>query len=196
MCGSDVISWRCSGATVFTTAIASIGPSTSTDRPPDVDRGARLVGTIERRQLRVERGVDRVGDLRLPRHDHDRPTGAVLGLGEQVGGDELGRHRAVAHHDDLRRPGKRVDADGADHLALGGRDVGVSRPDDHVDRPDGLGAVGERGDGLRTADPVHLGHPEVRGRRERRRRDLAVGSGRRAQHDLARRRRPARGSRS
>ena len=50
---------------------------------------------------------------------------------------------------------------------LAGGDVRVAGPDDHVDRADGLGAVGQRGDRLRAADPVHLVDADERGRRER-----------------------------
>ena len=47
---------------------------------------------------------------------------------------------------------------------LGGGDVEVAGADDLVDGRDGLGAVGQRGDGLRSADAVELGDAgEVRG---------------------------------
>ena len=58
----------------------------------------------------------------------------------------------------FRRAGDHVDADRAEHLALGGRDIGVAGPDDLGDRPDRLGAIGERGDRLRAADAVDLRH--------------------------------------
>ena len=44
----------------------------------------------------------------------------------------------------------------ARHLALGLGDPGAAGADDDVDGPDRLGAVRQRGDGRRPADPVHL----------------------------------------
>src|SRR5262245_64836236 len=45
-----------------------------------------------------------------------------------------------------------VDADLAEHEPLGGRHIGVARPDDLGDRRDRLGAVGERGHRLRSEE--------------------------------------------
>ncbi len=111
-------------------------------------------------------------------------AGSVLGLREQIGGGEGGRHAAVGDDHHLGRPGERVDADRARDLALGQRDVAVAGADDDVDRADGLGAVGERGDRLRTADAVHLGDTGQRGRRQRGRGHGAVGGRRDAEDHL------------
>ena len=59
-----------------------------------------------------------------------------------------------------------------------------------------LGAVAEGADGLRAADGVDLGHPQVVGAGEDQRVDRAVRPGRRDQGDLARPRRSGRESRS
>ena len=80
----------------------------------------------------------------------------MLGLGEEVGGDPVGIVVAVGDDQDLARAGDHVDADRAEHLALGGGDVGVARPDDLGDRRDRRRAVGERGDRLGAADAVDL----------------------------------------
>ena len=85
-----------------------------------------------------------------------RPA-AVLGLGQQVGRDPRRVGGGIGDDQHLGRAGDHVDADGAEHLALGGGDVGVARADDLADRRDGLGAVGERADRLRAADAVDLG---------------------------------------
>ena len=74
----------------------------------------------------------------------------------------------------FRRAGDHVDADGAEHLALGGGDIGIARPDDLGDRPDRLGAVGKRGDRLRAADPVDLRHAGDVGGDQHQRVDLAL----------------------
>ena len=80
----------------------------------------------------------------------------MLGLGEQVGGDEGGIGGAVGEHDDLRGAGDHVDADDAEHAPLGRRHIGVAGADDLADRRDGRRAIGERGDRLRAADAVDL----------------------------------------
>ncbi len=81
----------------------------------------------------------------------------MLGLGQQVGGDELGIGGLVGDHRDLRGPGQEVDSDAAEELALGLGHEGVARPDDHVDRTDALESEGHRREGLDPAereDPV------------------------------------------
>ncbi len=131
-----------------------------------------------------ERGVDRVGDFGVPRHEDGGATRAVLGLRQEIGGDELGRRARVGHDHHLGRSRQRIDADHAGDLTLGGGDVRVAGPDDDVDRPDGLGAVCERGDGLGAADPEHLVDAHQRGRREGGLGDQTVRTGRHAQDDL------------
>ena len=66
---------------------------------------------------------------------------------------------SIGDDDDLGRAGearRHADQAAGCDLALGLGDASTSRADDDVDRPDRLGAVGERGDGSRTGDPVHL----------------------------------------
>ena len=60
----------------------------------------------------------------------------------------------------------------------------VAGSDDHVDRPDALGAVRERGDGLGAAHSEHLVDADQRGCREGRLGDQTVRTGRHAQGDL------------
>jgi hypothetical protein len=71
---------------------------------------------------------------------------------------QSGSLSSVGDDQHFRRAGDHVDADRAEDLALGGRDIGVARPDDLGHRPDRLGAVGERRDGLRAADAVDFRH--------------------------------------
>ena len=89
----------------------------------------------------------------------------MLGLGDQVGGDELGLGRVVGQHDDLARAGDAVDGDLAEDVLLGQGDEQVARPDDHVHRRHALDAVGQRRHRLGAADAVDLGRRPVRGRR-------------------------------
>ena len=75
----------------------------------------------------------------------------MLGLRQQIRGDDA-RVRAVVREDqDLARSGDAVDVDLSEDEALGGRNVEVARADDLVDARHRLRAVRERGDGLRAA---------------------------------------------
>src|SRR3546814_6025396 len=56
----------------------------------------------------------------------------------------------------LARPGDHVDPDHAVELALGLGDPGVARAGDDIDGLDPIGAVSERGDRLRAADPPYF----------------------------------------
>ena len=108
----------------------------------------------------------------------------MLELRGQVGGDEVWPGIGIGDHQNLGRPRDAVDADRAEHLALGQGHVDVARSRDHVDARDGRGAEGHRRHRLRSAhsiDGVDAGN--VR-RGEDRRRDGAVRAWRRGQHDL------------
>ena len=80
----------------------------------------------------------------------------MLGLAEQVGGDHLRVRRLVGDHQDLGRPGEQVDADPAVELPLRLRDIGVARPDQHVDRRDALRPQPHRADRLDPAQDIDL----------------------------------------
>ena len=80
----------------------------------------------------------------------------MLGLREQVRGDPIRLIGAIGDHQDLGGARDHVDADGAEDQALGGGDIGVAGAHDLVHRRNRLGAVGERGDGLRPAHPIDL----------------------------------------
>ncbi len=89
--------------------------------------------------------------------DEDRLRAlVVLGLRQQIGGDPVGIAGLVGDDQHLGRAGDHVDADFAEHDALGGRDIGVARPDDLGDRRDGLGAIGQGRDRLGAADAENL----------------------------------------
>ena len=78
-------------------------------------------------------------------------------LRQQVGRNPLRVRSLVRDHDDLGRPGNRVDAHGSKNLALGLRNIGVAGAYDLGDGLDCLRTVGERGDGLRPAYAVDFG---------------------------------------
>ena len=94
-------------------------------------------------------------------HQDRLAVGAVLGLGEQVGGARGRVGGLVGDHEHLARPGGQVDRDAARDEQLRRGHPPVAGPDDLGDRRDRLGAVGERGDRLRAADRVHLVDAEL-----------------------------------
>ena len=80
----------------------------------------------------------------------------MLGLGKQVGSGESDIGGFVGDDHDLAGAGQRIDADGAEHLALGLTHVGVARPEDFIDGRHGERAEGSRADRLNAADAVDL----------------------------------------
>ena len=86
----------------------------------------------------------------------------VLGLGEEVGGDELGVRARVGDDQGLGGAGEAVDADVAVDLLFRQGDEEVAGTHDLVHPGHALGAVGEGGDRLRPAhgeEPVGAGGP-------------------------------------
>ena len=108
----------------------------------------------------------------------------VFGLGEQVGCNEAGVGGVVGQHQGFTGPRQEVDRHVPEEEAFGRDDVGVAGTKNLVDRPDGLGAMHHRGDGLRAADPMDLGGTRDIGSEEQRWIDRAVLAARRAHHDL------------
>ena len=94
--------------------------------------------------------------------------------------------RVRAEHDQqVARAGEPVDARRSpESCALGLLHVQVPRPDDHIHAPHRLGSVGERGDRLRAAHPVHALDPAQPAGAEDRRVDAPVASGRGAHGDV------------
>ena len=108
----------------------------------------------------------------------------MLGLAQQVDGDQERVGAVVGDDEDLGGAGHQVDADLAEELTLRLGDVRIARADDHVDGGDRLGADRERGDGLDAADEVDLvGAGEVHGR-DRRVGDDAARCGSHRRHAL------------
>ena len=75
----------------------------------------------------------------------------MLGLADEVAGDDRRVGGLVGDHRHFRRPGEDVDADLAEQRALGLGDELVARADDHVGRLAGEQAVGQGRDGLHAA---------------------------------------------
>ncbi len=87
---------------------------------------------------------------------------AVLGLGDEVGGEEPRVGGVVGDDRDLGRARLGVHPDGPGQQPLGGGHVGVAWAGDHIHRGAVGGAVGEHGDRLGAADRVHLLDAEQR----------------------------------
>ena len=117
--------------------------------------------------------------------DQDALRGRImLGLAEQVGGDPFRIVLAIGHHQDFRRPGDGVDAHLAEHLALGGGDIGITGADNLVHGGNLCGAISQRRNGLRSAYAIDVGYPCPFGGRQHQGIDAAATGGR--DHDDAR----------
>ena len=116
-------------------------PARSRRRASAPDDGAEIaprragdLGARQRLELRVHRLLDLVGERGVV-GDQDRlRAGVVLGLRQQIGGDPVGIAGLVGEDQHLGRAGDHVDADLAEHQALGRRHIGVAGPDDLGDR--------------------------------------------------------------
>ena len=93
----------------------------------------------------------------------------MLGLAEQVGGDDLRVGGLVGDDGDLGRPGEQVDRHRAEELTLGLGDVGVAGADEHVDGRLAEQAERHRGERLHAAEHEDaVGAGEVGGVQHRR----------------------------
>ncbi len=81
----------------------------------------------------------------------------MFGLGEEIGGDELGVGGIIGEDEDLAGAGEKIDGDIAEEEAFGGDDIGVAGAEHLLDAADGSGAECEGGDGLGAADAMDLG---------------------------------------
>ena len=178
---SSTISSRCSGATVFATAMASSGPSTrqATRMRRGWTRDRRARGDVATR--RSDLALDLLEHRVVPGHEPGQAVRPVLGLDDQVDGGEGGRRPGSRHDDDLGGPGE-----GGGHpdqpgdLTLGLGHVRVPRTGDDVDGGHALGAVGQRAHRLGPPDPVHLVDARDRGGGQRGVVDTAARRGRAA----------------
>ena len=116
-------------------------------------------------ELAGQFGIGGGGQRRTVGHQHAGGHLVVLGLADQVGRDVHRVGGVVGQDRDLGGSGLGVDSDLRTADALGGGDVDVARPGDHVHRREfgavGVGAaVGQQRHGLRPADRPHLVDPE------------------------------------
>ena len=116
------------------------------------ERGADDVAPLQRRQQLFNGLGHLLGEFFIQAEQDGLRRLVVLGLGKEVHRHPLGIGLAVAHDDDLGRPGNHVDAHNAEHQALGSGDVDISRSDNLIDPGDGLRAVRQRRHRLRAAD--------------------------------------------
>ena len=133
------------------TAAARSGQATTATLSCAMPSSAASRSTSARHRL-----AERAADVGQARHG----AGAVLGLGEQVGGQPRRLARLVGDHEHLAGAGQAVDGDLAHDLALGLGDVGVAGADDDVAARHGGGAEGHGGDRLGAADREQVGDAE------------------------------------
>jgi len=107
-------------------------------------------------ELAVDLEANVGGEGRRRRDEHRARVGVHLGLGEQVGRDDLGVGALVGHDQDLGGTAEDLDPDAAQELALRLDDVRAARGDDDVHAGDGLGAEGQGRETVDAADGVDL----------------------------------------
>ena len=114
--------------------------------------------------------------VRIAEQDHDAAC-TMLRLGKKIGGHPGRIRLGVGDHQHLAGTGEQVDSDPAEDLALGLDDIGVAGAEDLGHGTDRPGAVGQRGDRLRSADTVNLCGPAEIERREQGGGDASIRGG-------------------
>ena len=84
----------------------------------------------------------RIDQRRVPGDENSRAR-RVLGLGDQIGGSEIGPGGFVGDDDHFAGSGDGIDIDFAEHVPLGQRHEQIARPDDFVDLRHAFHAVGQ-----------------------------------------------------
>ena len=151
---------RCSGASRSTSAAASSQSRTRMMAPCALParrrRWRRAAGWAARRRPRAATASAKPASsvIRM-----DCAASSCSAWASRSMATRRGSLGGVGEHHHLGGAGDAVDADAAEHLALGLGDIGVAGADDAVHRGDGGGAVGQRRHRLRAADAVDFGHP-------------------------------------
>ena len=95
--------------------------------------------------------------------DQDRGgVGTMFSLAEQVGGADFAIDGLVRDHHGFSRPGKQVDADSAEQLALGFRNESVAWADEDIDRAYARGAQSHGANCLDAAKAIDFVRPRHR----------------------------------
>ena len=109
----------------------------------------------------------------------------MLGLREQVCRDKRGVGSPIRHNENFTRARDHINGNRAKDLLFGLRHKGIAGANDLIHTRHALGAVGERGNGLRTTDLEDaVDACNLRGRKNDGV-DLAVSAGRCDHYDLA-----------
>ena len=126
-----------------------------------VHAGAGDGGAGQLWDLHFQLGLYGLGQLGAVRYQHGAGQLVMLGLAQQVSCHPGGVAAAIRQHQNLRRPGDHINANLAEHFALGGGNVNIAGADDLIHRGNALGAVSQRGHGLGAAgleDLVNTGN--------------------------------------
>ncbi len=95
---------------------------------------ARDFGARQQRHLPLDLGLDGVGQPRVGGDEDRLRAAAMLGLRQQIRRHPGRVGRSIGDDQHLGRSGDHVDAHRAEHLALGGGDIGIAGPHDLGDR--------------------------------------------------------------
>ena len=125
---------RCSLAATSASAIASSSSAATAIQPWSRQAGPAMSAVGHVRSSAAISSPTRSPHALADGDDARGESRAVLGLAEQVGGDQARVGGLVGDDQHLGRAGEQVDADAAEELALGLGDVGVAGADEHVDR--------------------------------------------------------------
>ena len=102
---------RCSGRVAVDEGDRGVEVRREDDPPCSREGALEDVAALEARQKVAISRLDGVGEGRVGRHEDGRRVGAVLGLRDEVRGDETRVGGAVGEDHPLRRSGREVDAD-------------------------------------------------------------------------------------
>ena len=132
---SSMASSTCSAAMRSTSGTRVVEVVDEDDRAEIAPARARRLGARQRLAAAARRP---------PRPHRAKPASSVIRIdcaaascsawASRSAAIQSGSLSRVGDDQHFRRPGDHVDADGAEHLPLGGRDIGVARPDDLGDR--------------------------------------------------------------
>ena len=140
------------------------------------ERLPRDVRALERGELHWQLFEHRMGEHRAVGDQDGAGHRVVLGLSEEVGGDQLRVGGFVGDQQRLGRARQLIDVDDAEDASLGQHDEDVARPVDLVDVRNSFRTVRHRRDGLRATDAEDAIDACHFGGRQHQGRDLPVRS--------------------
>ena len=108
-------------------------------------------GAGQLRDLYLQLGLHGLGQIPAVGDKHGAGQPVMLGLAQKVGGHPCGVAAAVRQNKNFGRSCDHINADFAEHLALGGGNIDVAGAYDLIHGGNTLGAISQRGYGLCAA---------------------------------------------